>query len=139
MKTTTPKATDIARSWHRIDAQGKVLGRLATGVAELLMGKRKPYFVRHMDCGDTVVVINAKGFVTTGKKDAQKLYSNYSGYPGGLKQTQLKTLKATKPEEVIYRAVAGMLPKNKLQDQMLTRLFIYAGDEHPYKDKFKSK
>lgn len=133
------KKKEIKRYWHLVDARGKILGRLATQIAQLLMGKSKTYFSRHLDGGDYVVVINAENIVTTGKKGEQKIYTRYSGYPGGLKKQTLNELKATRPEEVIRHAVAGMLPKNKLRKRMLSRLHIYAGDKHPYQDKFDKK
>ena len=139
MTTTHPtKAKDIVRNWHFIDANTQVLGRLSTQIALLLMGKQKPYFVRHLDCGDYVVVVNAKHIVTTGKKDTQKLYTQYSGYPAGLKAYTLGKLREENPEKISTHAVSGMLPNNKLRDKMLTRLFVFPTEEHTYKDKFKS-
>lgn len=134
--TKPTKAEDIVRSWHLIDAKDKVLGRLATEIAHKLMGKQKAYFVRNLDCGDNVVVINAKYVRTTGKKDKQKLYGNYSGYPGGLKQKALWQVRQEKPTEPLRHAVLGMLPKNKLRDKLMTRLFIVEENEHPYKEHF---
>lgn len=135
--TTSTKISDIKRSWHLIDLKSKTLGRISTQIAKLLMGKSKPYFVRNLDCGDYVVVINAKEIEVSGNKAKQKIYYRYSGYPGGLSQETLEKLKDRKPEEVIYHAVKGMLPQNKLRDRMLSRLHIYAGSEHQYNDKFK--
>jgi len=112
------------------------LGRAATGVALKLSGKAKPNFVRNLDCGDYVVVINAAHVETTGRKEKEKLYSNYSGHPGGLKQKALWQVRKEKPTEPMKRAVFGMLPKNKLRDRLITRLYIYAETDHPYKDKF---
>ena len=125
-QTVATKAKQIDRQWHLVDAKGQILGRVATRIAVLLMGKSKAYFVRHLDCGDYVVVVNAKDVAVTGKKLTQKIYTTYSGYPGG-----------RKPEEVVRRGVCGMLPKNKLRDSMIKRLYIYSGEEHPHKDKFK--
>lgn len=139
-KQTVPtKISDIKRSWHLIDAKDAILGRISTSIAELLMGKGKPYFVRNLDCGDYVVVINAKDVKVTGKKELKKQYTRYSGYPGGLRRETLKELRGRKPEEVIRHAVSGMLPKNRLHDRMLKRLYVFAGEEHPYQDKIKDK
>jgi large subunit ribosomal protein L13 len=134
--TSSTKASDIQRSWHLFDAKEKVLGRFATEVALNLIGKSKPYFVRNLDCGDYVVVINAKYVAVTGKKEKKKLYGNYSGYPGGLKQKALWQLRAEKPTEIIHHAVWGMLPKNKLRDRLVTRLFIYPEADYPQAAKF---
>ena len=137
MKQT--KAADLVHNWHAIDLKGKVLGRVSTEIAKLLMGKQKPYYVPHLDCGDYVVVTNAKEVVTTGKKEKLKKYYRHSGYPGGFKTETLEKLRGRKPEDVIIHAVKGMLPQNKLRDRMLTRLYVFAGEEHPYADKFKSQ
>ena len=139
MHTTKPtKISDITRTWHLIDVKDKVLGRIATDIALALMGKSKPYFVRNLDCGDFIVVVNAKYVATTGKKEKQKLYGNFSGFPGGLKQKALWQMRAEKPTEILRLAVWGMLPKNKLRDRLITRLYIYPEAEHPYKDKIKN-
>lgn len=135
--TTATKADDIRRTWHLIDLKGKTLGRVSTEIAHLLMGKSKPYFVRNLDCGDYVVVINASDIKVTGNKEEQKKYYRHSGYPGGFKVETLKELRARKPENIIKHSVKGMLPQNKLRDRMLKRLFIFAGEEHKYQDKFK--
>ncbi len=135
MTTKSTKAQDVKRTWHIIDVKEKVLGRVATDIAHTLMGKSKPYFVRNLDCGDYVIVINSKHVVVTGKKEKEKLYGNYSGYPGGLKQKALWQVRIEKPTELIRHAVYGMLPKNKLRDRLITRLYIYPEAEHPYKDK----
>ncbi len=119
-----------------VDAKDIVLGRLSTDIALKLMGKYKPYFVRHLDCGDYVVVINAKHVAVTGKKEKKKLYGSYSGFPGGLKKKALWQLRAEKPTEIIHHAVSGMLPKNKLRGRLLTRLYIYPNADHPYAIKF---
>jgi large subunit ribosomal protein L13 len=134
--TKSTKIKDVKRNWHLIDVKGKILGRAATEVALKLMGKAKPNFVRNMDCGDYVVVINAAHVETTGRKEKEKLYSNYSGHPGGLKQKALWQVRQEKPTEPMKRAVFGMLPKNKLRDRLITRLYIYAESEHPYKKNF---
>ena len=139
MKTHSPKAKEIKREWHLIDAQVKILGRLATQIAQLLMGKNKPYFTRHLDCGDYVVVVNAKEVKVTGKKEKQKIYYHHSGYPGGLKETPLWMLREKHPERIIIHAVSGMLPKNKLRARMLERLKVQVEEEHPYEDKFKTR
>jgi len=131
------KASDIKHLWHQIDVGGKTLGRVATGIATLLMGKSKPYFVKNMDCGDFVVVTNVSKIVATGNKLKQKIYTSYSGFPGGIRKEALGDLLQRKPTEVIRRAVYGMLPKNKLRDSMIKRLYLYKDAEHPYKDKLK--
>lgn len=134
--TTATKASQIQRSWHVIDAKGKVLGRVATEIASLLQGKNKTYYVPNLDCGDYVVVINAKDVVVTGKKNSKKLYDTYSGYPGGRKTISFNELIQKDPEKVFRFALRGMLPKNKLRDQRLSRLYVFAGEEHPFTDKF---
>lgn len=137
--TRPTKAQDIKHTWYLVDVKGKVLGRVATEIAHKLTGKGKPYFVRHLDCGDHVVVVNAQQVVVTGKKERAKIYTRYSGYPGGLKKKALWQLRRDKPREIIRRAVWGMLPKNKLRDRLITRLFIYPDEEHPYKSHFTNK
>lgn len=136
--TQPTKASTIKRAWHLVDIKSKVLGRASVNIASLLMGKGKPYFVRHLDCGDFVVVLNAKDVVLTGKKETQKKYFRFSGYPGGLKADTPQTLRKKQPEEIIRHAVKGMLPQNKLRDRMLKRLLVFAGQDHPYQDKFRS-
>lgn len=138
MKSTTKptKTKDIARNWHLFDVRGQVLGRMATQIAHSLMGKVKPYFVRHLDCGDNVVVINAAHVVVTGKKETEKLYTRYSGYPGGLKSKVLWQVRKEKPTLLIRHAVYGMLPKNKLRARLITRLWVYPESDHPYQSKF---
>ncbi|OGG05580.1 50S ribosomal protein L13 [Candidatus Gottesmanbacteria bacterium RIFCSPHIGHO2_01_FULL_42_12] len=116
------KISEITHATHEIDAQGQILGRLATGVAQLLVGKNKTYFVRHLDCGDFVTVKNAEKVKVTGKKEEKKVYTNYSGYPGGLKTTPIKRMRQERPTEIIKRAVKGMLPNNKLRDVWMSRL-----------------
>ena len=136
MKTYQPKEKDIKRNWHLIDAEGKILGRLAGDVARLLMGKHKVNFAKHMDMGDNVVVINASKVVVTGKKMEDKVYFSHSGYPGGFKEVSYKKLIKENPREVIIRAVAGMLPKNRTQKKRLTRLKVYADSNHKYRQMF---
>lgn len=132
MKTRRTKASEIQRSWFLIDAQDKPLGRVASQIARLLMGKHKPYYEPHLDTGDFVVVINAEKVYVQEKKRIQKIYYRHSGYPGGLKSTPLGQMLATKPEEVLRLAVKGMLPKNSLGRQMLRKLKVYAGSCHPH-------
>ena len=132
MKTYSTKASDIKREWHVIDASDKVLGRLATQVASLLMGKHKPIFSRNLDTGDFVVVINADKIRVTGNKAKQKLYYRHSGYPGGLKTISLEKMMQTNPTRVIEHAVKGMLPHNRLGASILKKLRVYAGDTHPH-------
>jgi large subunit ribosomal protein L13 len=132
MKTYSTKASDIKRQWHVIDASGKVLGRLATQVASLLMGKHKPIFSRNLDTGDFVVVINAEKVRVTGNKAEQKLYYRHSGYPGGLKSINLEKMMQTKPTWVIEHAVKGMLPHNRLGASMMKKLRVYDGENHPH-------
>jgi large subunit ribosomal protein L13 len=132
MKTYSTKAADIERQWHVIDASGKVLGKLATEAAKLLMGKHKPTFSRHLDTGDFVVIINADKVRFTGKKEEQKLYYRHSGYAGGLKSTTLGEMMESNPARVVERAVKGMLPRNRLGAKMLKKLKVYAGEEHPH-------
>lgn len=137
MKAT--KAKDIKREWHLIDLDGKILGRISTEIAGLLMGKGKPYFVRNLDCGDFVVVINSKKVKVTGNKENKKVYQRHSGYPGGFKEESLSELRSRKPNDIIKHAVLGMIPQNRLRDQMLNRLKMFEGEEHDYQDKFKSQ
>ncbi|MDI6641243.1 MAG: 50S ribosomal protein L13 [Elusimicrobiota bacterium] len=132
-----PKATDIRRDWHLIDATDKVLGRLSTQIAGILLGKHKPYYTRGVDCGDFVVVINSSKIKVTGKKPEQKIYFRHSGYVGGDKYIPFGKLFKQYPEKVLYLAVKGMLPKNKLRKKLLKRLKIYSGDTHPHGKFFK--
>ncbi len=132
MKTYWPKKEDIKRNWYLVDAKGKILGRLATKIAELLIGKGKTIFTPSVDNGDFVVVINAKDVVLTGKKWKQKTYYWHTGYPGGFRSVTAEKLKAEKPEEILWQAVYGMLPKNKLRDHRINRLKIYVADNHPH-------
>jgi len=137
MKTFSPKASDITRKWHLIDAKDQVLGRLATRIASLLMGKHKTDFIRHMDIADHVVVINAAGIVVTGRKASQKKYYRHSGYPGGLKVTDYSIMKETRPDRVIIHAVSGMIPQNRLHDKILTHLHVFPGSDHSFTKQFK--
>lgn len=130
MKTYLPTEKDFARKTYLVDASGKTLGRLATKVATTLIGKGKPCWATDQMSGDQVVVINAREVYVTGKKTTQKIYTHYSGYPGGLKSYTYEELMAKKPEEIITRAVSRMLPKNKMGREMLRRLRVYAGDKH---------
>lgn len=127
--------TDIKRDWYLFDVNEQILGRQASKIAQLLMGKQKPYFVKNLDCGDYVVIVNAAHVKVTGKKETQKVYARHSGYPGGYTDESLKTLRTRRPEEIIRRAVRGMLPDNKLRDKMLKRLFVFAQSDHTYQDK----
>ena len=132
MRTFTPKPADITRAWHVVDADGLVLGRLATEVAAILRGKHKPTFAPHVDTGDHVVVINAdKVVLTSGKADAKMAY-RHSGYPGGLTATSYADLMIDRADDVVRDAIRGMLPKNRLGRQMATKLKVYRGEEHPH-------
>ena len=132
MKSFLPKKGEIERKWYLIDAEGETLGRLASRIAMVLRGKHKPIYTPSVDTGDFVVVINASKISVTGNKLTQKHYYRHSGYPGGLKDVRLDKLMEKHPEEVIRKAVKGMLPKNKLQANMLKRLKVYAGAEHEH-------
>jgi large subunit ribosomal protein L13 len=132
MKTWNAKPGEVARNWYLVDAEGKNLGRLATQIADTLRGKNKPQFTPHVDTGDFVVVVNAEKIVVTGKKLDDKKYYRHSGYPGGLKERTLREQLERRPTEVIRIAVKGMLPRNKLARQQLTKLKVYAGPEHPH-------
>jgi large subunit ribosomal protein L13 len=132
MKTYSAKASEIKREWHVFDASDKVLGRLATQAARLLMGKHKPMFSPNLDVGDFVVIINAEKVRVTGNKAKQKVYYRHSGYPGGLKSITLEKLMQTKPTRVIEYAVKGMLPHTRLGASMMKKLKVYVGDAHPH-------
>ena len=132
MKTYSAKPGEITREWYLVDAEGKTLGRLATQIADTLRGKRKPQFTPHVDTGDFVVVVNAEKIQVTGNKLDQKRYYRHSGYPGGLKSRTLREQLDRRPTEVLRIAVKGMLPKNRLARQQITKLKIYAGSEHPH-------
>ncbi|MFQ5848878.1 MAG: 50S ribosomal protein L13 [Candidatus Methylomirabilales bacterium] len=131
-RTYSAKKGEVERRWHVVDAQGKVLGRLATEVAMVLRGKRKPQFTPHVDTGDFVIVVNAEKVLLTGKKLRQKFYYRASGYPGGLKATAAGDMLKRHPKRVIQHAVRGMLPKNKLGDALCRKLKVYAGEKHPH-------
>jgi large subunit ribosomal protein L13 len=133
MSTNVLSAKDIKRDWHLIDAKNQPLGRLATGVVKILSGKTKPNFVPYLDLGDFVVVINADQIKVSGKKELDKKYFRFSGFPGGLREETLSFLRKRKPEEIIFHAVKGMLPKNRLGRQMLKKLHVFAGSDHPFK------
>jgi large subunit ribosomal protein L13 len=132
VSTYSPKTSEIERAWHVVDAEGMVLGRLATEVARLLRGKHKPTFTPHLDTGDHVIVINADKVVLTAAKADRKLVYRHSGFPGGLKTATYAQVLSTKPEEAVRRTIRGMLPKNRLGRQMLTKLKVYAGPTHPH-------
>ncbi|NLI58051.1 MAG: 50S ribosomal protein L13 [Clostridium sp.] len=132
MKTFMAKANEVKRKWYVVDAEGKVLGRLASEVAKILRGKHKPEYTPHVDTGDHVIVLNAEKIVLTGKKLEQKLYRRHSLYPGGLKEVKYKHFLAEKPEKAIEIAVKRMLPKNSLGRAMFRKLKVYRGSEHPH-------
>lgn len=132
MNTVFPSKSKVARAWHLIDADNKVLGRVASETARILMGKNKPIYTPFLDTGDHVVVINASKIRLTGRKEEQKLYRRHTGYPGGLIETSLKKVRANHPARMVEDAVAGMLPKTKLGKHMIKKLKVYAGDKHPH-------
>jgi large subunit ribosomal protein L13 len=132
VRTYSPKPADIERVWYEVDADGAVLGRLATEVARVLRGKHKPIFAPHLDTGDHVIVVNAARVEMTAGKADQKVHYRHSGYPGGLTARSYRELLAKQPEEVVRRAVKGMLPKGALGHQMLRKLKVYAGPAHPH-------
>ena len=132
MKTYLPKVNLEQRKWHLIDADGAILGRLAVQVANILRGKNKPVFTPHLDAGDFVVVINAEKVAVTGNKETGKFFMSYSGWKGSEKFTSVAQIRARHPEKLITHAVKGMLPKNRLGDQLLTKLKVYKGDKHPH-------
>jgi large subunit ribosomal protein L13 len=132
MRTYTAKPRELEQSWYLVDADGRTLGRLATQIADLLRGKGKPQYTPHVDSGDFVVVVNAEKVRVTGKKLEQKRYYRHSGYPGGLRERTLAEQLERRPEDVLRRAVKGMLPRNRLASRQLVKLKIYAGPEHPH-------
>lgn len=132
MRTYSPKASEITRKWFVIDAEDLVLGRLSTEAARILRGKHKPVYAPNLDMGDHVIIINAEKVVLTANKAEQKMVYRHSGFPGGLKARSFAEAQARKPEEAVRRAVKGMLPKNRLGAQMLTKLKVYAGPNHPH-------
>lgn len=137
MRTYQPTHKEIKRSWHLIDAKGRVLGRTASGIVKYLMGKHKIKYAPHMDMGDYVVVINAKEVKVSGRKEKQKKYFRHSGYPGGFKEISFAKLKREHPERIIELAVKRMLPTNRLRDKRMVRLKVFSGEKNPYEDKFK--
>lgn len=137
MKTYQPKAKEVKREWHLIDARGKILGRLASEVASLLTGKGKPGYSTHMDMGDFVVVLNSERLVVTGKKALQKVYRSHSGYPGGYKEVSFEKMMERFPERVLESAVSGMLPDNRLKSGRMKRLNAVIGSANPFEAKFK--
>lgn len=132
MSTTIAQPKDVQHGWYVIDAEGQTLGRLATRIATALRGKHKPTFTPHVDTGDHVIVVNVEKVVLTGRKLDQKFYHRYSGYPGGLRSTSAREVLATHPERVLQAAVKGMLPKNRLARQVIKKLHLYSGAEHPH-------
>lgn len=136
MSTASLSAKQIQRSWVLIDAKDQILGRLATSVAKILMGKKKSNFVPYLDMGDNVVIINSDKVKVTGKKALQKIYFRHSGYPGGDKRETLAKLRERKPQDIIIHAVSGMLPKNRLGKERIKRLHVFEGEKHSFKDKF---
>jgi large subunit ribosomal protein L13 len=132
MRTYFPKQGDIEPRWFIIDAEGKVLGRLSTEIANIISGKNKPTYTPFLDTGDHVIIINAEKVLLTGRKETDKMYRHHSLYPGGLKQKEARFVRAEKPEHMIEQAVWGMLPKNKLGRKMLKKLKVYRGTSHPH-------
>jgi large subunit ribosomal protein L13 len=132
VRTFSPKVSEIQRAWYVVDADGLVLGRLASEVAAVLRGKRRPYFAPHVDTGDHVIVVNADRVVLTAGKAESKMAYRHSGYPGGLRATRYATLLDEQPAELIRRSVRGMLPKNTLGRKQLSKLHVYAGPDHPH-------
>jgi large subunit ribosomal protein L13 len=132
VKSYMARPLEVEREWYVIDAAGKTLGRLASEIARILRGKNKPQYTPHVDVGDFVVVVNADGVVVTGKKAEQKVYRRHSGYPGGLKTRSYEQMMERRPEEILRKAVYGMMPKTRLARQQMRKLKIYAGPEHPH-------
>ena len=138
-KTFSPRAADVDRRWWVLDAADLPLGRVATEIATLLRGKHKPIFAPHVDTGDFVIVVNAAQVAVTSKKSQDKIYYRYSGYPGGLKAESFEHLRERRPEAVVERAVKGMLPKNRLGRQLIRKLKVYAGPDHPHDAQMPSR
>lgn len=136
MKTYQPTNKDIKRQWHLVNAEGQVLGRMASQIARLLMGKHKASYSAHMDSGDFVVVLNAEKVKLTGKKTQQKVYRSHSGYPGGFKEISFERMLKEHPERIVGHAVSGMLPTNRLKKGRLARFTVVVGDKNPYEAKF---
>ena len=132
METTSIRANEINREWFIVDAEGQTLGRLASEIAQIIRGKKKPFFTPHMDMGDFVVVVNAEKVKVTGNKEKDKTYFRHSGYPGGVTQISLRKVRQDYPERIITNAVKGMLPHNRLGRQLLTHLKVYSGTDHPH-------
>lgn len=139
MKTYQPKKSEIKRNWHLLDAKGQILGRLATQISGLLLGKGKASFSKHLDCGDFVVVTNVEKVVLSGKKETQKKYFRHSGYPGGFKEATVRQVRARFPERILEKAVFGMLPGNRLRSGRMARLKLIVGDKNPFKNEFENK
>jgi large subunit ribosomal protein L13 len=137
MKTFQPTPKDIKREWHLVDAKDEILGRLSTNIAELLMGKGKATFSRHMDSGDYVVVINAEKVMVSGRKASQKVYRTHSGYPSGFKEKSYEMVMEAHPERIIEHAVSGMIPDNRLKKGRMLRLKVVAGEINPFEKEFK--
>lgn len=135
--TSVTKPADIIRTWHLFDAKNKILGRLSTEIAGLLIGKNKPFYAANVDCGDYIVVINAKDVQVTGTKASSKLYRHHTGHPGGFREFTYKQVAAKDPREIIIHSVKGMLPKNRLRDQRIARLKVFADGKHPYAQMFQ--
>ena len=132
MKTVSARKETVTRQWYIVDAAGKTLGRLCTEIANRLRGKHKPEFTPHVDTGDYIVVVNAEKIMVTGNKTTDKLYQHHTGYPGGIKSISFDKLLVKSPEIIIEKAVKGMMPKNKLSRAMLSKLKVYAGNDHPH-------
>ena len=132
METTSIRADEISREWFIVDAEGQTLGRLASEIAQIIRGKKKPFFTPHMDMGDFVVVVNAEKIKVTGNKEKDKTYFRHSGYPGGVTQISLRMVRQDFPKRIITNAVKGMLPHNRLGRQLLTHLKVYSGTDHPH-------
>lgn len=137
LQTKSVSAKNIDRKWHLVDVKNEILGRAATQITRKLTGKDKRNFAPNLDGGDYVVVLNARFVKVTGGKALDKVYTRYSGYPGGLRKERFADLLVRRPQDIITRAVSGMLPKNKLRDRRIKRLFVYADDKHPHRDKFE--
>ncbi len=132
MKSYMARPLEVERKWYVIDAEGKPLGRLASEIARILRGKNKPRYTPHVDVGDFVVVVNAEKVIVTGRKAEQKVYRRHSGYPGGMKETSYGQMMERRPEEIVRKAVYGMMPRTRLARQQMRKLKIYAGPEHPH-------
>ena len=132
MKTFLPNVNEIERKWWLVDAEGQVLGRIAARIADVLRGKHKPTYTPHLDCGDFIVVVNAEKVVLTGNKESQKIYQDYSGYMGGLKERPANMVRQKTPERLVRQAVWGMMPKGRLGRAQFGKLKIYAGPDHPH-------